>query len=374
MTRSEWLKDALQLPLPEDHALVLDGCRRLLGPNLFSVSPGAVGDALCPDRDPEAVLQIWLDHVRGLLDDLAWQDASLTGRYFDGGASVFLAAAVDRLFSAAYVIEAGWYFCACGLLEVNPIPREPLLAELRSIFAHEANTAFAALVAEAETRGVDRLLDDDMVTFGHGKSSVTWAIDSLPVAPDWHGVHDLPLALVTGTNGKTTTTRLIAAMAGAAGLVSGLSSTEFVKVGDEILEQGDYAGPAGAKLLLRDQRLELAALEVARGGILRRGLPVTRALVAVVTNAAAGPSWPVWYRHGGRSCPSETYGATRAAARWRACAQCGQPFRGVRGPGAQSHDVVFAFTADSAGPVGTGRGRTLRLVRGRHADAFGRVD
>lgn len=287
MTRSEWLKDALQLPLPEDPALVLDGCRRLLGPNLFSVSPGAVGDALCPDRDPETVLQVWLDHVRGLLDDLAWQNASLTGRHFDGGASVFLAAAVDRLFSAAYVIEAGWYFCVCGLLGVNPIPRGTLLAELRSIFAHEANTAFAALVAEAEARGVDRLLDDDMVTFGHGKSSVTWAIDSLPVAPDWDGVHDLPLALVTGTNGKTTTTRLIAAMAAAAGLVSGLSSTEFVKVGDEILEQGDYAGPAGARLLLRDQRLELAVLEVARGGILRRGLPVTRALVAVVTNVAA---------------------------------------------------------------------------------------
>lgn len=287
MTRSEWLKDALQIPLPEDPALILDGCRRLLGPNLFSASPGAVGDAQCPGRDPGVVLQLWMDHLRRLLDDLHWQDASLTGRRFDGGASVFLAAAVDRLFSAAYVIEAGWHFCACGLLGIPPIPRETLLADLRSILAHEANPAFAAVVAEAETRGIDRLLDDDMVTFGHGKSSATWAIDSLPVAPDWHGVHDLPLALVTGTNGKTTTTRLIAAMAAEAGLVSGLSSTEFVKVGDQILEQGDYAGPAGARLLLRDQRLELPVLEVARGGILRRGLPVTRAQVAVVTNVAA---------------------------------------------------------------------------------------
>ena len=287
MTGSEWLKDALQIPLPEDPALVLDGCRRLLGPNLFSASPGAVGDALCPSHDPDVVLQVWLDHVRSLLDDLAWPGASLAGRRFDGGVSVFLAAAVDRLFSAAYVIEAGWYFSACGLLGVAPIPREALLADLRSILAHEANPAFAAFVDEAETRGIDRLLDDEVITFGHGKASATWEVDSLPVAPDWRGVHDLPLALVTGTNGKTTTTRLIAAMAAAAGLVSGLSSTEFVKVGDEILEQGDFAGPAGARLLLRDQRLELAVLEVARGGILRRGLPVTRAQVAVVTNVAA---------------------------------------------------------------------------------------
>lgn len=287
MTRSEWLKGALQIPLPEDPALVLDGCRRLLGPNLFSASPGAVGDVLCPGRDPEVVLKVWLEQMRSLLDDLAWQDAALTGRRFDGGASVFLAAPVDRLFSAAYVIEAGWYFCACGLLGVAPIQRETLLANLRSILAHEANPALAAFVAESGMQGIDRLLDDDLITFGHGKGSVTWEVDSLPVAPDWHGVHDLPLALVTGTNGKTTTTRLIAAMAAAAGLVSGLSSTEFVKVGDDILEQGDYAGPAGARVLLRDRRLELAVLEVARGGILRRGLPVMRAQVAVVTNVAA---------------------------------------------------------------------------------------
>ena len=159
MTRSEWLKDALQIPLPEDPALILDGCRRLLGPNLFSASPGAVGDALCPGRDPDLVLRVWLDHLRRLLDDLAWQDASLTGRRFDGGASVFLPAAVDRLFSAAYVIEAGWYFCACELLGVVPIPRETLLADLRSILAHEANPAFAALVAEAGARGTGEEAD-----------------------------------------------------------------------------------------------------------------------------------------------------------------------------------------------------------------------
>jgi UDP-N-acetylmuramoylalanine-D-glutamate ligase len=287
MTRSDWLKEALQIPLPEDPSLVLEGCRRLLGPNLFSASTGAVGDALCPGRDPAEVLREWSGEVRRLLDDLGWPDAMLTGRRFDGGANLFLAAPADRLFSAAYVIEAGWHFCACRFLGTASLPREPLLADLRSILAHEENPALMSLVADAESRGIDRLLDDDLVTFGHGGGSTTWTLDSLPADPDWHGVHDLPLALITGTNGKTTTTRLIAAMATAAGLVSGLSSTEFVKVGDEILDHGDYAGPAGARLLLRDKRLELAALEVARGGILRRGLPVAHAQVAVVTNVAA---------------------------------------------------------------------------------------
>ena len=60
-----------------------------------------------------------------------------------------------------------------------------------------------------------------------------------------------------------------------------------MRVGDDVLDQGDYSGPGGARLLLRDARLEVAFLEVARGGILRRGLPLRRARAALVTNIAA---------------------------------------------------------------------------------------
>ncbi len=287
MTRSEWLRDALPLAMPEDPALVLDSCRRLLGPNLYCADPGAVGDALCPGRDPDEVLLCWTRHLRGLLGGLGWQGVLPVGRRFDKGASLFIAAPADRLYSAAYAIEAAWYLCACQLLGIAPRPLQPLLADLKSILAHEANPALLSVLSEAGRRGIDRLLDDDAVTFGHGAGAVTWQTEVLPPVPDWQGVHDNPLALVTGTNGKTTTTRLIAAMAREAGLVSGLSSTDFVRVGDQILDRGDYSGPAGARLLLRDPRLEMGVLEVARGGILRRGLPVSHAQVAVVTNVAA---------------------------------------------------------------------------------------
>ncbi|MEP4766575.1 MAG: Mur ligase family protein, partial [Roseibium sp.] len=90
----------------------------------------------------------------------------------------------------------------------------------------------------------------------------------------------------TGTNGKTTTTRLLEAIARASGKVAGLTSTEFVRVGDDILDRGDYSGPGGGRMLLRDKRLEVACLEVARGGILRRGLPTRAATAAAVTNVA----------------------------------------------------------------------------------------
>jgi len=90
--------------------------------------------------------------------------------------------------------------------------------------------------------------------------------------------------LVTGTNGKTTTVRLLAAMVAATGRTPGFCSTDGVFVGNERADAGDYSGPGGARTVLRDRRVETAVLETARGGMLRRGLAVARADGAAVTN------------------------------------------------------------------------------------------
>ena len=94
---------------------------------------------------------------------------------------------------------------------------------------------------------------------------------------DWTGLHDIPTVLVTGSNGKTTTVRLLAAMFDAAGLRAGFNCTDGVFVDGEQVERGDYSGPAGARQVLRDRRVQAAVLETARGGILRRGLAVHHA-------------------------------------------------------------------------------------------------
>ena len=97
----------------------------------------------------------------------------------------------------------------------------------------------------------------------------------------------VPVVAVTGTNGKTTTSRMVARMGRCAGLVVGWSSTDGVYVDDELIEPGDYSGPSGASWVLDDPRVQLAVTETARGGILLKGLGVTHNDVSVVTNVSA---------------------------------------------------------------------------------------
>ena len=96
----------------------------------------------------------------------------------------------------------------------------------------------------------------------------------------------IPLAAVTGTNGKTTTVRLLSHLLRTGGRRVGVSTTDCVQIENHIVMRGDYAGPAGAGIVLQDPTIDAAVLEVARGGILRRGLGYDRADVAVVLNIA----------------------------------------------------------------------------------------
>jgi cyanophycin synthetase len=97
---------------------------------------------------------------------------------------------------------------------------------------------------------------------------------------------DLPVIQVTGTNGKTTTVRLLAHLVVASGRTVAYSSTDGVYRGDRRVKKGDYSGFGGAATALA-QRPDVAVLETARGGILLRGIGVRHNDVAVVTNVSA---------------------------------------------------------------------------------------
>jgi cyanophycin synthetase len=94
----------------------------------------------------------------------------------------------------------------------------------------------------------------------------------------------IPIATITGTNGKTTTARMVAHILKLAGRTVGLTTTDGVYINGQLTVKGDMTGPLSARMVLRDPSVEVAVLESARGGILRRGLGYRKCSVGAVLN------------------------------------------------------------------------------------------
>jgi cyanophycin synthetase len=228
--------------------------------------------------------------------------------------SLVLAAPCDQLFVATEVNE--WALCAtvaerdprCAaafeaallaeILEdaadpaavIAPVLEESrALARFATLAAREAQPPLMALLAAAAERGLPHVLDETALTLGAGTGGRDFALVQLPVASavPWHQLHDVPTAIVTGSNGKTTTVRLLAACARAHGWRSAFCCTDGVFFEGTAELSGDYSGPEGARRVIRERRAQAAIIETARGGILRRGLAISQARVAVVTNVSA---------------------------------------------------------------------------------------
>ena len=277
--------------------------RRLTGANLYfdgtgaalETAPGLVFDA--------AALQRWRDNIARVRAVLGWPDGALFVREHASGASLAFEAPADQLYIAAEANE--WaLFSAFGMRasdapvdEDGESPRphvahfddEDALRQLRALADAEAKPAMAALVEAARAHGVPAHADDEALSIGEGEAAHAWPLDALPAidAVPWTRLRAIPKAVVTGSNGKTTTVRLLAAMLRAHGLRAGYSSTDGLFIDGERVEAGDYSGPVGARTVLRDARVQAAVLETARGGLLRRGLVANDARVAVVTNVSA---------------------------------------------------------------------------------------
>ena len=263
--------------------------RRLTGPGLLLDRPGAVADVSMADDRRDELIAAWRDAATRMLGAVGWGGERVVARRFTGGASLAITAPPDSLYSATELNEWAWTAAEAGIRR-EPEPDFVAAAErLRDAIAGERNPALLAIRSAARARGLTFLSGEDVVSVGAGTGVLCWAASDLPAPEriDWSRAHEIPVALVTGSNGKTTVVRLLAAMATAAGRVTGVTSTEGVFVRGEPVAEGDYSGPEGARLVLRRTEVDTALLETARGGLLRRGLTVERADVAVVTNIAA---------------------------------------------------------------------------------------
>jgi cyanophycin synthetase len=267
---------------------VLDS-RRLTGPSLLLDRPGAIIDVSLENLDSDRAAPAWRQAVTRLLNAVGWPGEELACRGFRGGMSLAFSAPVDCLYAATDLNEAAWVEAVRQLAGNPGAGLDDELTELRATIARERNPGLTALYDAARARGLIFLVGEDQVSAGSGNGAMVWSAESLPeaTAVDWARIHDVPVALVTGSNGKTTVVRLLGAMARSADLTPGTTSTDGVTVGNTFIVEGDFSGPSGARIVLRNSDVEMAILETARGGILRRGLAVNRADVAVITNVAA---------------------------------------------------------------------------------------
>ncbi|MBN8480031.1 MAG: Mur ligase, partial [Xanthomonadales bacterium] len=210
----------------------------------------------------------WRARVSTLCAELGWPAGDIVARVHRTGASLALAAPLDQLFSATEVNEWAW---ASLVLESGAAaldfdwPQAPghppawdagsAIETLRRHARGERDVRLLALDAQTRRRGLDLLVDDD-VSIGSGTGVAQWPHDALPdpASIDWDARRDIPAALVTGSNGKTTTVRLLAAMARAHGWTTLHSCTDGLFLDGVAFAAGDYSGPAGARAVLREPR------------------------------------------------------------------------------------------------------------------------
>lgn len=266
----------------------LKNVRRLTGVNFLMTDFAAAAEASIGDKDKALIMALWRSSARELLDAVGWTKSKIAMRAFTGGATLQISAPTDALATAADLVEASWDATRARIAG-EAYSSVATADALRAKIEAEQAPKEVALAKAAAAHGVTYLGHSDQISLGLGCGAKVYGLADLPTpeAVDWDSVHDIPTAMVTGTNGKSTTVRLTAAIGAADGKCVGLSSSDWVRVGSEILDKGDYSGPAGARLAVRDPRVEIAVIETARGGLMRRGLPVPAADACLLTNVAA---------------------------------------------------------------------------------------
>lgn len=269
--------------------------RRLTGPNLYLPGCGVALETLGSEIPSDVSLASWQAFVVEAFSRLQWTSPDFVIRKHKTGASLVFSAPADQLYTGTEINEWAWLKAAKCEQEMyspaapNLMDDEAAFRTLQKMAEAEAIPRLIALINAADGKNLPTFYDDEFFSIGEGQGSQTWLIDALPevASIDWKKSSRVPTVLITGSNGKTTTTRLVAAMCREQGWHTGHNCTDGLFLDGVCYEEGDYSGPMGARSILRNQQVQAGILETARGGILRRGLAVQSANVAAVTNISA---------------------------------------------------------------------------------------
>jgi UDP-N-acetylmuramyl tripeptide synthase len=241
--------------------------RKINGRHPLLPAGGAALDVDLPRAEAEAKALLWGRRVHRLaaLHGLGPVEKRVSG----GHVTLALGSPPDLRDLAAAVLDQ-------AVSDARTLPKLP-----------PSDPKLRACLDAAAAAGVPAFFDDELLTVGLGASSRSWPRTAVPESLALAGAARIPFVLVTGTNGKTTTCNLLAAIAAAAGHRVGRATSVGVNVAGRWVERGDWSGPGAARIVFRDRDVTFAVLETARGGILRRGIAVDGADAAIVTNVSA---------------------------------------------------------------------------------------
>ena len=181
--------------------------RRLPGPNLLFDGPAAVVDVACSAEEADAIESCWRGAIQSMLAALDWRDAEINRKNLIDGMSLGFTAPIDVLYAACEINEWAWAVCEAQLGDGELPDFDEARAAIEASAAEERNPALIDMQNRALKRGVAFLWDDDEASLGLGRTSITWPVRELPDLDslDWDGFEDVPVGMITGTNGKTTT-------------------------------------------------------------------------------------------------------------------------------------------------------------------------
>ena len=196
--------------------------RRLTGPNHLARQRLVMVElAFEPDEDRSRGRIAYLEELARMREALGFPAAvrGLVERRHRSGSLVGYVEPIDVMLACTEMSEWAAMSASERLAGREPLALEPKRAEIEAMLARDRSPRLVALEAEAHERGLPFLWDDDAVSVGHGARSRTWPRGAVPEtsAVPWEALGRVPVALVTGTNGKTTSTRWLAKVAKEAG-------------------------------------------------------------------------------------------------------------------------------------------------------------
>lgn len=173
----------------------------------------------------------------------------------------------------------------------EPVDVDSEITSIKSVLEKDRHAEnISNLIKEAKQNEIPVIpsSEDYKLQLGYGKKGVLISYDNPPTSVNeiFKNGDDgrIPIIAVTGSNGKTTTTRLIAHILETSGQTTGFTTSDGIYIGGKMIDKGDTTGPMSAEMVLRNKSVDVAVLETARGGIVRAGLGFDKCDIGVITN------------------------------------------------------------------------------------------